>query len=47
MTKSELIDWALETKATFLDISDALEYWGFESDYDSICLFIEDMNNDD
>ena len=44
MTKDDLIDWALETEATFSDISDALEYWGFASDYDAICLFIEEMN---
>jgi hypothetical protein len=43
MTKSELIDWALETDATFPDIQDALGYWGLDDSYEATCKFINEL----
>jgi virulence-associated protein VapD len=43
MKYEDLIDWALETNATFSDIQNALEHWGFNDSYDSVCEFIENL----
>lgn len=44
MKYDDLIDWALETNATFQDIQDSLEYWGFDDSFNAVCKFIEEMN---
>lgn len=47
MDYEDLIDWAIETDASYPDIEDALEHYGYDNSYEKMCEFLERVQDNE